>query len=143
MMMMMQQNMQKMQQGGWSQGGGGKKGKAKKKAKKPQQPKKELTPEEIEEKRKKAEERWAAKIAEEQRVVVSRTVYEGEVVMSAKQFAWVKPLTSMNSVPRNVQDKLKAMNDEARQKAAEAKGGKKFCDGIETNVVYVGNGDLV
>jgi len=108
--------------------------------KKKKKAKKELTPEQIEERRAKNAERHAAKVASEQRHVVSGAKYSAEVVRRGFDSAWVK-LTNPKGIPGAVQAKLKAMNEEKRAKAAE---GAKVAKDDDANVdlVYCHLGDL-
>jgi len=102
--------------------------------------KKELTPEQQEERDQKRAERNESRIAEEGRVVVTTEHIAGEVVSRGKFFAWVKPLNA-KAIPADVAAKLKTMNDEFKAKANE-NGKKKFCGGIDTDVVYVRLADV-
>lgn len=101
----------------------------------------DLTEEELEERRIKREERAAAKAESEGRELVGSEYIEGEVVQANKMFAWVRPLYP-EAIPEEVQESLQTMNDDFRARAV-VKSNRPFCGGVEENVVYIRNTDIV
>lgn len=84
--------------------------------------------------------RWATKVAEEERRMVSDLWYDGEVMLRTRNYAWVKPLDP-SEIPDDVRVPLAEMNERFRKKAEDS-SGKQFCGGTSEDVVYVGSPDL-
>ncbi|CAE7322204.1 unnamed protein product [Symbiodinium pilosum] len=84
---------------------------------------------------------FETKVAEEERQVLEGC-HEGEVVRRAKTYAWVRPLEPAK-FPEEARMKLQEMCEGFRKKAEDGGHGKPFCGGIEEDVVYVANPDLV
>jgi len=104
------------------------------KQKKQPKEKKDLTPEQIAEKKKKNEEYLAKVLAAENRKIVAQKFIKGEVVMKCGIHAWVK-ISNPKDVPFEVEQKIKVMNNEMREKAKKGKV-------IEDNVIYVRVADI-